>query len=329
MILGACGIGIFRAFDRQSGSVLWSYDIKVDGNQNAFHGDWLAANDLVLAGTDGGGEGHVYAWRLRTGEVAWKYAAGRDVASDIVGDGNRAFAVTAADELLAFDVPSGELLWRHQPRLAQGRPRAPRLISSPVVAGGRVVVSGRDGTVRAYVPSDGAVAWEYDLGTGRVTSPTAHSGAVYVATYERPSRVVRLDAATGAVLAERRLDTGLGYQPVAVDVGLIYYPTRADESREGAIGQIALLDPSLDRVLWSREAQDRGWTTPKPWVMDGVVFTGDAGGNVRGFRLTDGAAVVATQLDGGDAVRGIGGGRGKLYVGTLGGELHALQVHPD
>jgi len=43
MFIGSCA-GNFYAINKTTGQLLWSYDIRRDGNQQSFHGDPLVTN---------------------------------------------------------------------------------------------------------------------------------------------------------------------------------------------------------------------------------------------------------------------------------------------
>src|SRR5687767_3923794 len=49
--VGSCA-GIFYAFNKDTGEVRWTYDIRKDGKQTSFHGNPLIAGDVILIGTD-------------------------------------------------------------------------------------------------------------------------------------------------------------------------------------------------------------------------------------------------------------------------------------
>lgn len=323
-MLGSCGIGVFRAFDRSSGETVWRYDITADGDQRSFHGQWLVAAKTVYAATDAGPDGHVYAWDLATGRVHWRYAAGREVPSSVARGDRNVFAVTRTDELLALDPATGRVRWTVRLDTLSARDRGNRFLSSPAVADGLVFVSGRDGVVRAFAETDGTVVWRHDLETRALASPVVHEGDVYVVILALHSRVVRLDAKTGTLTGAYRLGDAVAYTPVGSDAGLLLYGLGA--GRPDRPGTLVLLDWSLGALRWSR-ASDAGWSTPAPFVMNGTVYVGDVTGGLRGYALADGDVLVATQLEGG-AIRGIGGAGHELYVGTIGGAMHALRL-PD
>lgn len=294
--------------------MLWSYDIRNDGDHSYFHGDLLVTDDLVLVATDGNDAGYVYAFEQTTGDVRWKHDAGEDVPSDVARDGETVFATTAGDEVLALDLESGDVRWTFRSRGTSSR--GSRLISSPSADDGRVFFSGRDGTLYALDAKSGGTLWTFDLGTPALTSPAVFAGSVYLGTGD--GRMLRLDPATGDLMSELVYPEPIfvEYRVEASESGVLAYAGLATPS---APSHILSFDLRLTSVRWERESG--GWSTPRALEWNGLVLAGDVNGNVYGIAPADGEAANLVRIEG--APRGVSGKGSRLFVGTLGGPLYA------
>jgi len=109
VFVGSCA-GIFYAFNKATGEVRWSYDIRKDGKQISFHGNPLIVDDMILIGTDHScvpdGLGHVYAFDIKTGKVRWKYKT-TSVPTDIVRIGQNVYFGSFQDNWYALKLRTG------------------------------------------------------------------------------------------------------------------------------------------------------------------------------------------------------------------------------
>ncbi|UCC49735.1 MAG: PQQ-binding-like beta-propeller repeat protein [Gemmatimonadota bacterium] len=311
---------MFFAFDTATGAVRWSYDIRQDGDQAYFHGEFLFAEDLVIVATDGEAVGHVYAFERTTGAVRWKYSAGENVPSDVVRSGSLVFALTQGDELLALDLATGAL--RRRFSSSGERPGRPKFVSSPLVVDSHVYFSGRDGVLYALDAEAGEVIWKHDLGAPLTTSPVGRGNALYVGTQD--GHLVRLNAADGET--EKQFNTAdqiaVGYSLTVTDEGLLVPLGGRASSRDAWV----LVDPELEAVRWRRDNQER-WTTIRPHLRDDVVVIGDGTGRVFVLGLGDGVERQTLKVEG--AVRSVGSAGDVLYVGTLEGLLYAYRLRGE
>jgi outer membrane protein assembly factor BamB len=113
VFVGSCA-GIFYAFNKGTGELRWSYDIRRDGKQISFHGNPLIVEDMILIGTDYScapdGVGHVYAFEIKTGKVRWKYKT-TSVPTDVVRIGQNVYFGSFQDSWYALRLRTGELVW--------------------------------------------------------------------------------------------------------------------------------------------------------------------------------------------------------------------------
>ena len=305
LVVGSCN-GMFRALEKSTGQVRWSYDIRKDGDQSQFHGDPLITDELIIIGTDGN-MGHVYAFERSTGMVRWKYRVEeRGVASDILRSDNNIYAVTLGDELICLALESGKAKWTFRTGAST---KDFHWTSSPAVTSDRVYFGGLDGFAYGLDARSGKLIWKRDLG-GRITTSLALRGHdLYVGTSKR--HVYRLDAQSGNVLADMGTEAEPRWRLILAPNSLLVF--LGDEI-------LADLDLSLTRVLWSAEAS-KEWTSARPYLWRDAVLAGDRR-QLMAFRLSDGARQWSHQFP--EMVRGIGVSPDVLYVGSLKGSIFAF-----
>lgn len=306
---------MFYALDKTTGAVRWSYDIKKDGAQTSFHGNMLLAGGLVLVGTDDG-EGHIYAFEQQSGAVRWKFRAGRGVASDIVKWGANVYGVTLEDELVCLDLGDGRVRWRFRPPDTPQERRG-QLRTGAAVAGGLVFFAGQDGSLYGFEAEAGGVVWTLELGSPAATAPRVAGNELYLGTED--GSLWRVDWTAGAILDQARpggRPHGLVLAPDATPLVFVDWMSPG--------GELLALGRSPKDVRWRKKPPEPGaWNTARPAVWHGWVLAGTELGEVRAFRLEDGAERWACRLDG--EVRVFGGLDETLYVGTIKGTLYALR----
>jgi outer membrane protein assembly factor BamB len=315
VVVGSCN-GFVHGVDKATGTLRWRYDATRDGGQPEFHGAPLVAGDLLIVGSDdrsADGIGHVYAIEAATGSVRWKTRIGRGSMADVVRQGDRLYAVTLDNVLVALDVAKGEPVWsfRGAPPLD---PDFLNVGNTPAVTANRVFFGGADGVVYALSPDSGAVLWKSEIGSRILTPVVLVSDALCFGT--RDGRLVLADLAHGKPKAEMRLGQIPSGPPTVAGESIVLY------SVEGDSGVLNAFDASLATRRWSRRAP-RGWSSPRPYLWRGSVLAGDEGGELDALAVEDGAVLWARQLDG--VIRGIGQDGDLLFVGTLKGVLFAVR----
>lgn len=128
--------------------------------------------------------GRLAALDLETGERLW---TAEDGAVDAIWPaGGALFVVNDRNELLRLDARDGRRVWAVQlPRYTEERPRRRAAIHAqhgPVLAGGRLIVAGGDGLIRAFAPEDGALLQTLDLPGGATAAPVVAGETLYVVT---------------------------------------------------------------------------------------------------------------------------------------------------
>jgi len=264
--------------------------------------------------------------------------AGNDTTSRIIAppvvDGGRIFAADARAHVQAFDLRTGERLWRRDFELASDR----RLGAGVAAAGGGVFVATARGEVAALDAASGEVVWSTELGAPVRAAPTLAGRWVVVLTAD--NQTFALDAVNGTVVwthqgfAEPSALLG-GPSPAATG-GLTVVPYSSGEvfglvletgepvwldavqrpRRTAAVGSIAdiqaspVIEPG-GRVIVAghggeiaaiaADSGNRLWdqrlaAAEMPWVAGGEIFAVSTQGEVVNLDLETGGIRWATQL---------------------------------
>jgi actin-like ATPase involved in cell morphogenesis len=267
-----------------------------------------------------------------TAVAAWPWGDGRDGQA---GSGGATVASSAAQ-------PGAQVVWR----VNTGVPA----VEPPGVSGQWILVSGRDGKLRAYRRTDGALAWEMELGPGARADTTIRDGVAYAVT--GAGRIVAVDATYGSELWHRDTGHEVPARP-AVDAervyaggadGVLYAYEIGEKHRrwrawtEGKIGASPVVSDGVVVVASGdgklNGVSDHGalrWRAEVGTVTDGPIAAGDTAcvaidnGTVRCVELKDGA-----ELDGiADEVsisRIAGGGDGVVFTAGADGSIGAWDV---
>jgi outer membrane protein assembly factor BamB len=248
------------ALDAASGRVLWSLEAPT-----YFYGPPNIAGGVVYAT---GGDNKVWALDAATGQVRWRSYVTRTAAATgpVAVAGGLVYVAGGPDNdgvLLAKDVGNGVNRWKAFPARDGGRGR---LLGSPSVRGGRVVVVTEDGSVLAYRAAGCAPAltckplWVRQLGASSPYDPTPGLGqtTVFVGGL---GRLHALDAATGrprwSGLVEFTGDESAVTAPVIAN-GVVYATTV--DNRVYAFNS-AGCSAATCRPLWSDEINPDAYST--------------------------------------------------------------------
>ena len=171
-------------------------------------------------------DGTLLALNLDTGAQVW--SRHRPVHGDLIVD-NGILIATYEQLLIAFDAPSGRLLWTH--RLDQRR------ITTPTISNGWLVVTLRDTTLVAFRATDGQELWRQQLGLTASANPSISGGRLYIPLEGDSGGAVRaLDLSTGNYVWEQTL-TGIPGPILALDAIFVgatdnfFYRLRLDDGR--------------------------------------------------------------------------------------------------
>jgi outer membrane protein assembly factor BamB len=306
LFVGSCS-GVFYAFDKRTGDVLWAHDTAKDGATANFHGDPLVAGDLIVTGSDSTQDGFVYAFEQATGKVRWKVPVEGGASTDVLRHGNHALTVTAGGELLCLDLETGERKWSIPPEIPH--PEFQR--SSAVLASGMVFFAGPDSRLYAVDAGSGRLLWTRDIGGVPSTSLATLGDHLYVGT--RDDRFLRLDLYSGQLGGMIATD-GTPFGTPVPWKNTLFLLTSPD--------RLLQLDAGLTTILGAGVAPTE-WTSFRPHPFQGGVLAGDDSGELFSFDLEDGTVQWTDVFRG--SVRGLGSSEDVLYVGTLSGMLYAYR----
>jgi outer membrane assembly lipoprotein YfgL len=203
-------------------------------------------DQTVYAASD---NGDLLAMEASTGRVIWRVRLPDGLSAGVGGDANRVAVVTLNNELLS--IQSGEVRWRV---------RLPaRVLTPPLVAGGRVFVALSDRSTMAFDGSTGARLWTQprsgdplvlrQAGVLLAVGDTLVSGGL--------GRLQGLNPVNGRVVWDAPLATPRGTNEVERLVDTV-----GPVSREGNNvcarafnASVGCIDASTGRVVWTRPSQ--------------------------------------------------------------------------
>lgn len=316
MFVGSCA-GVFYAFNKATGEIRWSYDIRRDGNQISFHGNPLVTEDLILIGTDRNcapdGVGHVYAFERNTGKVRWKYQT-TSVPTDILRIGQNVYFGSFQDSWYALKLRTGKLLWKFSTGTSNERCD---FVKSPVADEGHLYLTGQDGIIYSLDAASGRVVWKRKLPAPPSTALAFKDKLLFVGAHN--NRIYRLDAETGNTVAELPVDAmPVGRITLTADALLAFLENRSERS-----GYVVSLNSDLTKLRWQQKSSP-DWASERPHGWDGLVVAGNCRGEAVAFRASDGAPQWKLNLQG--CIRSIGSFEKRLFVGGQEGMVYAFEL---
>ena len=117
---------------------------------------------------------------LRTGHPIWSKQVG-GLHTPVV-EGDYIFFISTQNELLALNRHNGQLIWRTPMYHEAQEKEANHHWSGPILAGGRLVVTGTNGDIRFYDAITGKLTYTIPVGTGISVSPIVVNGTLIVLT---------------------------------------------------------------------------------------------------------------------------------------------------
>ncbi len=266
-------------------------------------------SDRVYIGSD---DGTLYALDRKRGRIIWRFAAGGAVAASPAVAEGLVVAATLPGRIFALDAKTGALRWSLHTGAALPLNTSPAggwdiYASSPVVAGGMVVIGAPDGAVRALELRTGRLRWKVQTG-GRVRGTPAVGGqTAVVGSWD--GRVYALDLGTGAT---RWVHHTIGD---TLDSRAAGFDRRALQSSPAIAGGMVFigsrdgglygLDLATGERRW-RVSHRGSWVVGSPAVQDGRVYVGssdghfvqavEAGTGKELWRLPTAANVIASPL---------------------------------
>lgn len=235
-------IGALLSYD-MDGNLLWKKDIGVLNSSWFYDADYqwghasspILYKDLVIVQADVAKDSFIAAWKLETGELAWRTP--RDTVSTwgtpaLYTGGERDELVANGPVIRAYDPSTGKPLWSLGPS-------SEVVVATPVIAHDLIFLTagyppvrpvyavrpGGDGDISpARVGDTGPfVAWSLDRGGTYIPTPLVYGDYLYL--LHNDGRLICLQARTGKVVYRQRVGgTGGSFtaSPVAAD-GKLYF----------------------------------------------------------------------------------------------------------
>lgn len=328
LYVGSCA-GKFYALDVDSGTVVWDFAVR-GYHVRQFHGSPLVVDSTIIFTADDGRQPHgaLFALNREDGTLTWLATTAVALPSDVVhGNDSLLHVLTYADELRAYSLSTGKVLWSFatgwqynpdfEPEAAIERPN---FVVSPQVQDTLVYFAGRDSTMYCLDSRDGRPVWSRHFDDVITTEPlidehrvTLGLGAYKLAFMDRLHGVLaRTDSLPGIAL--------LGMAQAGNEI--IYLG--GYEAGEPLV--VESFDPVSAKIRWQYwlEGDEGYWNVPRIHVWNNLALVGSTEGLVVALDVNTGKPVWRIQLDG--KIRGIGDGAGKMFVGTYEGTLYALSV---
>jgi len=273
------------ALNRTDGSLRWSVPLHdevragkpVPDNPTFNH---RAATPLLLDGVlyVGSSDGGLYALAAATGKTLWRYDAGAPIYSGI--------GLHGRDTLMFGTMDGSVVLLDRRTRKETLRVRTGGgVVTTPVVAGDKLIVGSRDYLLYGINLADGTVAWIYSYWFSWIEStPVLRDGLLYVGASDY-SRVVALDPATGRARWATEVH-GMNWGSPLVTADRVFTGT-ASQNIEGTLiahqGGLVALGRKTGEVVWQLVAP--------PGPKDGF-------GGYAGSLALAGGKVIAAGFDG-------------------------------
>lgn len=150
------------------------------------------------------------------------------------------------------------------------------VLSSPAVVSGVVYVGSENGVVYALDASLGLKLWSYQTGGEIISSPAVANGVVYIGSWDKS--VYALNATTGEKLWSYQTGSYVESSP-AVAGGVVYIASYD--------ANVYALNASTGQILWIF-ATGSGAVGSSPAVSGSEVFVGDNGGNIYALNVVTG-----------------------------------------
>jgi outer membrane protein assembly factor BamB len=271
--------------NRADGTLRWRtalYDEKLAGKALPDNPTFnrRTAKPLVLDGVVycGSADGGLYALDAATGKTIWRHESGAPVFSGVALSGT---------DTLAYGTMDGSvvLLNRHtQKEILRGRTGG-GVVTTPVVAGDKVLIGSRDYFLYGLNLTDGTVAWKYSYWFSWIESTGVLRDGIFYVGASDYRRVTAFDPETGHALwgtDVRGLDWG---SPLVV--GETVFIGTVDQNYPGTAiqhtGGIMALDRRTGAVKWQ-------YLSPKP--------AENSFGGYAGTLASDGQRIFAAGFDG-------------------------------
>ena len=270
-------IGDCYAVDKNSGSVLWTYNA----------GGSIIGTPAVMSDKEEkvvfiSSDGSIVCLSVYDGSLIWNYRT-RENRNEAVNDGTVAgngmfFVVKDDGKLYALDSETGRTVWTYQGG-DQG------LRTAPAYSDGLIFLGEYDGVLNIIDANTGKRVSGGGAG-GAVNTPAANDGNVYFSSWDGSVQAFQVKSVIP--LWNTNVKDPVTTSP-AVSGGLIAVGTGR--------GIVAVLDENDGKILWKFDCKN-GSVSSKPMIADGKVFACSEGGNVYELNASTGRLIDTFETDG-------------------------------
>lgn len=262
----------------------------------------------------GSGDGNVYAVDAHSGVLQWKVPTGGVVHASPAVVNNVVYVGSWDSVLYAIDADSGQVRWTFEAGRDPAIHNQEGFQSSPAVVDGTVYVGCRDAHVYALDAATGKKKWDYPTSKSWVIgTPTVRDGMVYVGTSDS-ARFMALDAKTGRLRFNFDAKAYM-FSSAALAGDLLYV---GDHN-----GKLYAVDAKSGKLSWEFQTEGSKADPMKVLNPDGSLrqeafapFFGDFQDMyLDAYRFASVGAIVSSPVV----------DRGVVYVGSMDGNLYALQ----
>ncbi len=322
--------GSLAAIDAATGQPKWVYAIEYERKFEAknMHGypspaqtvpdawDVFTSSPAVSSGKVffGSGDGNVYAIDAAKGVLLWKFATHDVVHASPAVANNTVYIGSWDSYLYALDADTGQQKWAFKSGEDPNIHNQVGFQSSPAVVDGTVYVGCRDAHVYALDAATGRKKWDYPTSKSWVNgTPAVRGGVVYVGTSDS-ARFMALDAKTGRLRFNFDAKSYI-FSSAALAGDLAYFGTHN--------GRLYAVDTRNGLLAWEFQTEASKNDVMKVLNPDGTLNTAAFAPVFGDFQdmyvdfyryISIGAIMSSPAVD-----------RGVLYVGSMDGNLYALQ----
>lgn len=197
--------GTIRALGHEGGITLWMRTLPMP-----IRGALIESETNLYGGSS---DGRVYAFKKRTGDIAWTLQHNSAFASNPVIAGSRLYIGSDDGYFFALDKTNGRIVWRYRTRGAiRGR---------AFVADGFVYFGSADGYVYSLKEVDGRLRWRRRTGASVQTVSGAQHGLL-VASFDNFAYLLAYNS--GEPIWKRQLAGRVVAEPLVTSDGALFTP---------------------------------------------------------------------------------------------------------
>jgi len=264
-------------------------------------------------------DGNLYCLNPATGQQRWTYQTGGTDSSSPAVAGGLVFAGSGFPNKFFYSVEAatGKERWRTATEQM--------VYSSPVVTDEFVIFGCNDNHIYALKRSTGELVWTFQARGGiYYASPSAQGGRLFVASGDFDWSVYCLDITTGKLLWEHKVT---GQQATPTYVSSIAVGSEKVFVVSGYNQQfLYALSMTEGKELWKAALgpSTRYGFSSSPVATEHTVYVVSARGKLKAYEITTGNLTWEYDLKA-DVLSSPAISNGRLFVGTLGGELYAFE----